>query len=103
MEIQLLTEKYKRLLTALARCKDAYEKKPLYFSFESIISQLEYLLALEEGKTQDLTKLKSIKIGWIAVRELDGYEDQELIELLCLISVESEITLKERGNSNGAE
>lgn len=86
-----------RLNDALIRCKVAYAKNPLLFPFQAIICQLEYLIDLEDGKTNDLSLLKNIKIGWIAVRELDGYEDDELINLLCKISRESEKIIAERG------
>ena len=79
-----------QLNDALLRCKEAYKENPLFFPFESIIRQLEYLINVEEGKTKDFAFLKKIKIGWIAVRELDGFEDQDLINMLCTISKKAE-------------
>ena len=79
-----------QLNEALSKCKDAYKKNPLFYPFASIIRQLEYLIDVEEGKTKDFALLKKIKIGWIAARELDGYEDQKLINMLCTISKEAE-------------
>lgn len=87
-------------LATLERCKIAYEKNPLLFPFKAIIQQLEYLIDLNDGKTNDLSLLKNIKIGWIAVRELDGYEDQQLIDMLCAISREAETMLVELSNKN---
>ena len=81
----------------LLRCKEVYKKNPLLFPFESIIYQLQYLIDLDEGRTKDLSLLKNIKIGWIAIRELDGYDDQELINLLCTISREAEEKLMKKG------
>lgn len=86
-----------QLNEALSRCKTAYKENPLFFPFKSIIHQLEYLIDLEEGKTKDLTLLRKIKIGWIAARELDGYENQELINMLCTISKEAEKMAVKKG------
>lgn len=95
-----MTKRLTKLVNAFSRCKLAYEKNPLLFPFEAIMHQLKYLIDLEEKKTKDIEPLKKIKIGWIAVRELDGYEDQELINLLCSISHETENMFSQRDNEN---
>ncbi len=79
-----------QLNKALSQCKKVYTENPLFYPFASIIRQLEYLINVEEGKTKDFALLKKIKIGWIAARGLDGYEDQKLINMLCTISKEAE-------------
>jgi hypothetical protein len=97
-----MTKKYEqRLIEAFMRCEAAYKKNPLLFPFKAIMHQIQYLIDLEQGKTKDLEPLKKIKIGWIAVRELDGFDDQELINLLCSISTEAEKKYYERGKHDG--
>ena len=91
-----MKEKITVMQDALLRCQNAHNKNPLLFPFDAIIRQLEYLINLETGVTTDYSNLKNIKIGWIAVRELDSYEDPELINLLCKISREAEKKLDEK-------
>lgn len=95
-----MTKRHARLISAFLRCKAAYEKNPMLFPFEAIMKQLQYLIDLEEKKTNDFEALKKLKIGWIAVRELDGYEDQDLIDLLCSISLEAENIYNQRDRKN---
>ena len=94
-----MKERHPQLINALSRCKVAYKNNPLLFPFKPIISQLQHLIELEEGKTNDFEPLKKIKIGWIAVRELDGYEDQDLINLLCSITERFSCSPWRRGKS----
>jgi Tsi6 len=54
---------------------------------ESVKLQLQYLKDLEDGKHQDRTRLKDINLGLIAVREIEGWDD-ELADLLHQISAE---------------
>jgi hypothetical protein len=67
------------------------------FPLEWIIEQLEYLVSVEEGIEQDLSQLKNLKIGWMAVRELDGFQDKDLVKELCSIENEVEDIMRERG------
>ncbi len=48
---------------------------------ESIDIQLDYLMQLLDNKISDRARLKDITIGIIAVREIEGVDD-ELAELL---------------------
>lgn len=80
----------------LLKCKASFAKDPDMFFFEPVIDQLEYLIDVEKGVTTDFAKLSKIKIGWIAIREMDGYEDRELIKTLCMISAEAEKMLIEK-------
>lgn len=78
-----------KLKEALTKCENYYKKYPEWFPLKAIISQLNYLIDLENKETNDLVPLQNMKIGWIAVRELDGFEDKELIHLLCQIDYET--------------
>jgi hypothetical protein len=91
-----------KLAEALDKCKKAYHENPLLFPFEAIISQLEYLINLEKGKKVEYSSPAEINLGWIAVRELDGYDDEELINMLCSISrhYESVMSAKERSKQS---
>lgn len=95
-----MINRHEKLITALVECEKAYKQNPQLFPFKSIIRQLKYLIDFEEGNTDDLEPLKNIKIGWIAVRELDGFGDKELIKLLCTISNDTDSIAREVGNKN---
>jgi hypothetical protein len=81
----------------LARCEFALKQDPTMIPLEWIINQLRYLVDLEKGNVKDFSGLDKIKIGWIAVREMDGYEDKDLIHSLCVISSEVDKMILERG------
>lgn len=83
------------LKDVLSRCEIALIREPDMIPLQWVIEQLKYLIDLEKGQTKDITKLRNIKIGWIAVRELDGFEDKELISLLCSISQQVEKLIQE--------
>lgn len=51
----------------------------------SIDHQLDYLIEIIEERNSDETRLKDINLGIIAVREIEGIDDQ-LAELLYEIS-----------------
>lgn len=87
---------------ALERSKAALNTAPFLFPFKATIEQLQYLIDVEEGKTQDFSRLKDLKIGWIAVRELDGYTDESLIEELCVISAEIDKMMGDLGERDFA-
>ncbi len=80
----------------LVCCKAALAKNPSVFPLQLVINQIEFLLELEEGCSNDISKLCTIKIGWIAARELDGFSDETLINKLHLISAEVEKMRKEK-------
>lgn len=85
----------------LAKCESSFANDPKMFFFEMVIDQLKYLIDVEKGLTNDLSKLSQIKIGWIAIREMDGYEDEGLIQDLCKISAEAEKMKIEKKVNNG--
>ncbi|HAU0369110.1 TPA: hypothetical protein JBF73_07825 [Legionella pneumophila] len=82
---------------ALIQCEQALRQQPEMIELEWIINQLQYLIDLEKGNISDFSTLKTVKIGWIAVREMDGYENKALIHKLCLISTEVEKMKLEKG------
>lgn len=82
---------------ALNVCNKTLVAKPYMLPLRWIINQLEYLISLELNYTADTGMLKDIKIGWITARELDGFEDKYLINLLYLASAEAERMAQERG------
>ncbi len=84
----------------LKRCESAFKAEPSIFPLEWIINQLRYLIDVEKGNISDFSELDKIKIGWIAVREMDGYEDKDLINALCVISEEANKMLLEKKLSN---
>ncbi len=84
----------------LKRCKEGLAQHPDMIPLTWIIDQLEYLINLELGINDDKSRLEKINIGWIAVRDMDGYEDEDLIESLCLISQEVNSMRQERGLPN---
>lgn len=51
------------LVKALDKCKKAYKENPLFFPFETIINQLEYLINFEKGKNIPSLLTTKINIG----------------------------------------
>ncbi len=84
----------------LKRCKEGLTMHPEMIPLTWVIDELEYLINLERGISHDNARLEKINIGWIAVREMDGYQDEDLIESLCLISQEVNSMRQERGLPN---
>ncbi len=79
------------------KCQFTLKNDSALIPLEWIIKQLDYLIELEEGKgSADISNLENIKIGWIAVRELDGFKLDTLINELCIVSREVEVMKKER-------
>jgi hypothetical protein len=76
------------LRKALETCELAYATFPLMYPFEPVIRELTFLIRKEMGlvSQDEMQAHRPVPIGWIAVRELDGYEDRALIQLLCKIS-----------------
>lgn len=81
----------------LARCELILQQDPNMIPLKWVINQLKYLIDLEKGNIKDCSGLDNIKIGWIATREMDGFEDTDLIHSLCVISNEAEKMKLERG------
>jgi len=81
---------------ARMHCEDALSKSPDMLPLEWVIAQLNYLIDVEKGNIKDTSALLEIKIAWIAVREMDGYEDKDLIHKLCVVSDEVEKMIAEK-------
>lgn len=82
--------------TVRNKCEFTLKNNSALIPLRWIIMQLDYLIELEEGLSEDISNLENIKIGWIAVRELDGFKLDDLINELCIVSEEVEIMKKER-------
>ena len=81
----------------LVRCELILKQDPAMIPLKWIINQLKYLIDLEKGSIKDYSGLDNIKIGWIATREMDGFEDTDLIHSFCVISNEVDKMRFERG------
>ena len=60
---------------ALDRCRKIGQPVPDNPLLKSAQIQLSYLIDLEMGKRQDRERLSDINIGLIAVREIEGIDD----------------------------
>lgn len=70
---------------ALIELNKSMEKSPSNILVKSIQLQLKYLIDLEEGKEKDRSRLSEINLGLIAVREIEG-KDDELANILYEVS-----------------
>lgn len=61
----------------------------------SIKYQLKYLVELEEGKEKDRSRLSGINLGLIAVREIEG-KDDDLAEILYEVNSIVKIMMAEK-------
>jgi hypothetical protein len=73
---------------ALDGCKRLQVIYPASRPIQSIIAQLDYLIALETGQCSDRTRLKDINIGVLAAREVEDM-DMQVAELLHTVSAEA--------------
>jgi hypothetical protein len=60
---------------------------------------LKYLIALEKGETDDRSGLTKISL-WRVHRELDGFEDHELLESLTLVDDEVKKMISEKNSKS---
>lgn len=60
-------------LTHARALRNRYSTHP---SLDSVISQLEYLIALQEGANSSRERLANISLGVIAAREIEGIDDR---------------------------
>jgi hypothetical protein len=81
MNIQLLQD-------ALARTRALRGRYPSHPPLDSVVSQLEYLIAIHEGGEESREKLLNLSIGVIAAREVEGIDDR-LAEMLYDIAAEA--------------
>jgi hypothetical protein len=90
-----MMDRLEKFLSAREKTRDALDRAPYMFPLESVISQLDYLIALERGEQADRSDLKSISIGQIAARDIDNF-DPLLAELLHDVSAEVQNMLKKQ-------
>jgi len=70
---------------ALEQCRKRLAENPNFPPLNSIEEQLKYLIAVDEGKQTDLSRLKDINLGLLAVREFEPH-DMEFAKLLHDVS-----------------
>lgn len=70
--------------TALARTRSLLTIRPGFRPLLSVERQLEYLIAVDTGQ-QAPDRLNEINLGLVAVREIEGWDD-ELADMLHQIS-----------------
>jgi hypothetical protein len=70
---------------ALHASKESLKKNPYLIVLDSVIKQLEFLIALERGETNDRQRLSTIIIGLITARDIHCV-DKELAEMLYVVS-----------------
>ena len=68
-------------MSALASTESLAERHPADRAIASVVSQLKFLVELEEGKRSDRERLGDITIGALTVREIEPLDDS-LAELL---------------------
>jgi hypothetical protein len=73
-DIDLLTK-------LLGECEARLRKNPNFRPMTIVKEEVQYLVALMEGKTQDRSNLANIQIGLLAVREFEA-DDPEFAELI---------------------
>jgi hypothetical protein len=76
---------------ALALFKQALAKvaeEPEFPAREVVTSQLEYLIALVEGRA-DRSKLSQVSVGLFAARQLDGWDKSDIPDLLFTVQSEA--------------
>ncbi len=80
---------------ALMELDKFIEKFPSNILVKSIRFQLKYLIELEEGKEKDRSRLSEINLGLIAVREIEG-KDDDLAEILYEVNSIVKIMMSEK-------
>lgn len=73
--------------TARERARAVLEANPFLFPLESVIAQLDYLIAVEEGTAADLGPLQTMDLGQISARDIEPV-DRDLANMLHSISAE---------------
>lgn len=68
-------------LSARAKSQEALAERPVLFPLESVIAQLDYLVAIERGEEQDIGPLRTMDMGQIAARDIETV-DRELAHLI---------------------
>ncbi|MBI5462302.1 MAG: hypothetical protein HY941_08975 [Gammaproteobacteria bacterium] len=73
-DIDLLTK-------LLGECETRLRRTPDFRPLMIVKEEVQYLVALMEGKTKDRSNLANIQIGLLAVREFEA-DDPEFAELI---------------------
>jgi len=73
------------LAKTLGECASRLPGNPNPIPLRIVKEEIEYLLELVEGKTDDKSHLKEIQIGLLAVREFEA-DDPEFADLIFQIS-----------------
>lgn len=76
--------------TALAESKRLYALDPRFETLGSIAHQIEYLIAVEEGRETNRLQLANIILGVQAAREIEQY-DEGFAELLHRVAHEARL------------
>jgi hypothetical protein len=87
LEANTLNARLELLSSALKLTKSIFEKHPEYFTLESIIAQLEYLIDFVEGRNVDKAVLQTIIIGRMIAYDLQNI-DNDMAESLFKVSAE---------------
>lgn len=71
----------------------------------SVLRQLEYLIALADGKESDRSALSRVNLGYMAMYPLSGVISDRLSKLLCEIAekVRRELKRMKRESGRGAQ
>lgn len=83
-----MNKRIKLFEEALTKSRAAFEQAPYMFPLESVITQIQYLIDVESGKSVDRSRLATISVGQIAARDIDNF-DESLAELLHEVSAEA--------------
>jgi hypothetical protein len=75
----------KKVDEALERTKKLLETYPAHPAFESILMQLTEMKRSTDGRDPDERERGSLDVGLVAVRELDGFRDEDVTALDQLI------------------
>ncbi|HEY2659310.1 MAG TPA: immunity protein Tsi6 family protein [Caulobacteraceae bacterium] len=90
-------ERLSRLEAALEQSLDHVDLWGEHAAIRSIIIQLEYLIGLETGRTQDRSPIRDISIGVLAAREIEG-RDVALAQLLHAVADDVKRADRQRGS-----
>ena len=82
-------ERIKLFTSALEESRALLSAYPFMFPLESVITQLDYLVDVENGKAER-TELNAIRIGQIAARDIENLSP-DLAALLHKISAETKV------------
>lgn len=92
-----LDDNWQNLLkSARSLTEQEYKANPSEIPLQSVLSQLDYLIALEAGVESDQSALQEINMGYLAVYPLADVISNELSTQLCDISQSVKRELRKR-------